>query len=128
MYLVGVNHLVQHDSAQHNLSRIARQKRAWFQADILGIIEIFDIAILAEEFNGEDKVKWGVSETKLERIAKDKKIEHRFCEATSLEKKKLGIAESDWDKREQFWLSQLRDYKDQNVLFRFWRRSLQFFR
>jgi len=50
IYLIGVNHLV-----QHNLSRIAREKRAWFQADVLGIIEIFDIMVLAEEFDGEGK-------------------------------------------------------------------------
>jgi hypothetical protein len=43
--------------------------------------------------------------------------EHRFCDPTSLQKKENGIGESDSDKREQFWLSRIRDCKGRNLLF-----------
>ena len=114
VYLIGVNHIVQHD-APH--VKIAREKRATFKAHVLEAIEKFGISILAEEFSDEAKKKVGVSETTLEQFGKTKAIEYRPCDPTSIEKKEKGIGESDWDKREEFWLSRIQDCKNRNVLF-----------
>jgi hypothetical protein len=124
LYLIGVNHIQQHESTRHNLSKLVRDKRAVFNAHVLEVIEKLDIAILAEEFNEEAKKRWGVSETTLEQIGKAKGIEYRPCDPDSIEKQRLGIevdpkkeTQSDRDKRERVWLSRIQDCKDKNVLF-----------
>jgi hypothetical protein len=101
VYLIGVNHVLQYDSASHNLSKIVRNKGASFKAHVLEAIERFSISILAEEFSDEAKKKVGVSETTLEQMAKDKRIEPRFCTPG----------------REEIWLSEIQDCKDKSVLF-----------
>ena len=65
------------------------------------VIKEFNITILAEEFNDEAKKIWGVSETTLEKFGKAKGIKHRFCEPG----------------REEVWLSQIEDCKEENMLF-----------
>jgi hypothetical protein len=118
LYLIGVNHVVQFgEPSRATNSRIVREKRASFKAHVLEAIEKQDIAILAEEFSEEAKVKWRVSETTLEQFGKTKGIEYRPCDPTSIEKKEKGIGESDWNKREEFWLSRIQDSKNRNVLF-----------
>ena len=81
------------------------------------VIELLGISILAEEFSDEAKRIWKVSESILEQLAKAKGVEHRFCDPTSVQKREIGIGESDSDKRRQFWLSRIRDCKSRNVLF-----------
>ena len=58
-----------------------------------------------------------MGETTLEHIARHKRIEHRFCDPTVAERKENEIEQSDSEKREQFWLSRIQDYKNKNVLF-----------
>jgi hypothetical protein len=116
IYLIGVRHDIQFDPAPH-VARIVRDKRAAFKVHVLEVIEKFRITVLAEEFNDEAKKMWRVNETTLERIAKDKGIEHRFSDPTAVERNENEIEKSDSDKREQFWLSCIQDCKDKNVLF-----------
>jgi hypothetical protein len=116
LYLIGVRHGIQFDPGPH-AAKIVRDKRASFKAHVLEVIEPLAISILAEEFSDEAKRKWKVSESTLEQLGKAKRIEHRFCDPTSVQKKENGIEESDSDKREQFWLSRIRDCESKNVLF-----------
>jgi hypothetical protein len=100
--LIGVNHVVQFDMPSRPInSKIVREKRASFKAHVLEIIEKLNITILAEEFSDEAKKIWDVSETTLERFAKTKRIEHRFCTPG----------------REEIWLSEIEDCKKKNMLF-----------
>jgi len=102
IYLIGVNHALQSDApSRANKLRIVREKRASFKAHALEVIKEFNITILAEEFNDEAKKIWGVSETTLEKFGKAKGIKHRFCEPG----------------REEVWLSQIEDCKEENMLF-----------
>jgi hypothetical protein len=48
-----------------------------------------------------------VSESILEKLGRTEGIEHRFCDPV----------DNDDDKREQFWLSRIKDCKNRNVLF-----------
>src|SRR6266700_329129 len=114
VYLIGVNHLVQYDAPS---VKIVREERVAFRTHVLETIQKFNISLLAEEFSEEAKMKWGVRESILEKLGKDKGIEHRFCEPTPIERKENGIEQSDGDKREQFWLSRIEDCKNRNVLF-----------
>src|SRR5438093_12916916 len=115
VYLIGVNHLVQHDAPRSE--EIVGGKRATFKAHVLEVIEKLDISILAEEFREEAKKKCRVSETTLEQFGKAKGIEHRFCDPTSIEREEKGIEKPDCDKREEIWLSRINDCKKRNVLF-----------
>jgi hypothetical protein len=114
--LIGVRHDIQFDPAPH-IAKVVRDKRGLFKAYVLEVIEKFGIAVLAEEFNDDGKRLWRVSETTLEQIAKNKGIEHRFCDPTAVEREENEIEKSDSDKREQFWLTRIQDCKDKNVLF-----------
>ncbi len=118
VYVIGVNHAVQFDPAPH-VAKIVRDKRASFKAHVLEVkvIPKFGISILAEEFSDQAKMKWGVTESVLEQLAKANVIEHRFCDPCPAEKEQNRIEQSDSDKREQFWLSRIRDCKNRNVLF-----------
>jgi hypothetical protein len=114
VYLIGVNHLAQFDAPS---VKIVREERLAFKAHLLEIIQKYNISLLAEEFSEEAKMKWRVSESILEKLGKTEGIEHRFCDPTSIEKNENGIENDDNDKREQFWLSRIKDCKDRNVLF-----------
>jgi hypothetical protein len=114
VYLIGVNHLVQHDAPRE---RIVREKRATFKRHVLEVIEKLDISILVEEVSEEAKKNWGVSETTLEQFGKAKRIEYRPCDPSSIERKEKGIENADWDKREEILLSRINDCKNRNVLF-----------
>jgi hypothetical protein len=128
LYLIGVNHILQHESTRRNLSKLVRDKRAVFKAHVLHAIENFDIAILAEEFSKDAKKLWRVNESTLEQFGKTKGIKHRFCDPTSAERKEKGIEESDWEKRVEIWLSQIQDCKNKNVLFVCGDDHFEFFR
>jgi hypothetical protein len=115
VYLIGVNHSVQHDAP--GAKTIVRDKRATFKAHVLEVIEKLDVSILAEEFSEEAKKKCGVSETTLEQFAKAKGTEHRFCDPISIEREETGIEKGDGNKREEIWLSRINDCKERNMLF-----------
>ena len=122
LYLIGGNHAVQFESQTFGES--VHKKRDAFKAHVDEMIDTLDIEILAEEFSEEAKTRWRVSESVLERLAKAKDIEHRFCDPDSIEKQALGIevdpkkaTESDRDKRRRVWLCRIGDCKHKSVLF-----------
>jgi hypothetical protein len=114
VYLIGANHIVQHDAPHEN--KIVGEKRATFRDHLSEVIEKYNITILAEEFSDEAKKKWRVSETTLEQFGKAKGIEYRSCDPTSIEREEKGIKKSDWDKREEVWLSLINDCRNRNLL------------
>ena len=116
LYLIGVSHDIQFNPGRHP-AKVVRNKRASFKTHVLEVIETLGVSILAEEFSDESKTIRKVSESTLEQLAKAKGIEHRFCDPTSAQRRENGIGESDLDKREQFWLSRIRDCRGRNLLF-----------
>ena len=142
LYLIGVNHALQFKSAVAQMfgeSENVQKKREAFKAHVAEMIDKLDIEILAEEFSQETKQQPDAQEeeafreevtaelgtapeplswdTVLEQFSKAKRIEHRFCDPDSKERKALGIEEPDWGKREQVWLSRIADCKRRRVLF-----------
>src|SRR5215469_336191 len=119
IHLLGVgNHLVQHDADTQ--VQLVLDERAAFDAHVAELIMTNDFALLAEEFSDEalsnERRRAHASATILQRYAKDKGIDHRFCDPNTEERNARGIGD-DWDKRERFWLDQISGYKDRNVLF-----------
>ena len=126
LYLIGVNHAVQFKDAQTQMlpawePESVRKTREAFKAHVAEMIDTLDIEILAEEFSEEAKTRWRVSESVLERLAKTKGIEHRFCDPDTKEREALGIEDPDSKhgraQREQVWLSRIADCKLRRVLF-----------
>jgi len=112
------NHLVQHDA--YTQVQLVLDERAAFDAHVAELIMTNDFALLAEEFNDEalsnERRRAHASATTLQRYAKDKGINHRFCDPNTEERKQRGIGD-DWDERERFWLERIDDYKDRDILF-----------
>ena len=125
VYLIGVNHDLSSTRRQTS-QKSSRGRRAEFKAHVLEVIERLGISILAEEFSDEAKTKWRVSESTLEQLGKAKGIEHRFVALLPVKEKKM-FEQSDSDKREQFWLSQIQGCKNKNVLFVYGDDHLQVF-
>jgi hypothetical protein len=152
LYLIGVNHAVQFKSVVSHIfgeSGSVYKKREAFKAHVAEVINGLNLEILAEEFNDEAKresearelaktfaekshepFEWQTArqqfdwETELQKFARTKGIEHRFCDPQSSEKEALGIEvdprkerEADRRKREQVWLSRIADCKGRRVLF-----------
>ena len=120
------------------------KKREEFKAYVAEMIDKLGIEILAEEFSTRQAYAEGevafrrkvaaeleetapeplIWKTVLEQLGEDKGIAHRFCDPDAKEREALGIevdskkaTESDWRKREQFWLSKIENCKHKRVLF-----------
>jgi len=114
VHLIGVgNHIIQHDA--HTTVQVVLDERAAFDSHVAELIATNDFALLAEEFSKEARRKAHASATTLQRFAKEKGIEHRFCDPNSIERKEQGIDND--NKRERFWLDQIEGCKDCNILF-----------
>jgi hypothetical protein len=109
----GTNHIIQHDA--HTTVQVVLDKRATFDGHVAELIATNDFALLTEEFSKEARKKAHASATTLQRLANEKGIEHRFCAPNSIERKEQGIDND--NKRERFWLDQIKGCKDCNILF-----------
>jgi hypothetical protein len=114
VHLIGVgNHLFQHDAGTP--VQLASPEREKFKKHVSVLIDKYDFALLAEEFSDEARRIAEASATMLQQFAKETGIEHRFCDPNSSEREERGI--DDDDKRERYWIEQIKDYKDREVLF-----------
>jgi hypothetical protein len=114
VHLIGVaNHIIQHDA--HTTVQLVLDERVAFATHVAELIATNDFALLAEEFSNEARRKAHASATTLQRFAKEKGIEHRFCDPNSIERNEQGIDND--NKRERFWLDQIKGCKDCNILF-----------
>src|SRR6516165_641639 len=108
VHLIGVrNHIIQHDA--HTTVQLVLDERAAFDTHVAELIATNDFALLAEEFSKEARRKAHASATTLQRFAKEKGIEHRFCDPNSIERKERGINND--NKRERFGSTKLRAAK-----------------
>jgi hypothetical protein len=116
VHLIGVgNHLFQHDA--DTSVQLALDEREKFKKHVSVLIDKYDFALLAEEFSDEARRMAQASATMLQQFAKETGIKHRFCDPNSRERKEHGIGKLDHDKRERYWIEQIKDYKDRKMLF-----------
>jgi hypothetical protein len=115
VYLVGVDHQVQHDGP----TMILEREKA--TSDFCQFLETkaneFHITLIAEELN-EDALKLSrASKSTVQDVAKRLGLIHLFCDPTIAERKQLRI-HKDQDLREEHWLSRLSNYRDgETILF-----------
>lgn len=140
VYIIGVNHQVQHN---RNLSRTGE-----FLAFLKDFIQDKEIGLIAEEWNVDASDISSVATSTVEDFASINRIDHLACDPTFAERKVLGIRSSeeirkelmelvkqgsntkekskeyqkklvikDHPKREKFWLKQIKNYTDEDIIF-----------
>jgi hypothetical protein len=112
IYLLGVDHQVQYRGPAVTPDREKATKE--FSEFIEAKSKELKISLIAEELS-EDVIRrnHASSVTAME-VAKQLGIDHRFCDPTKNQRKELDIGQ-DIDRREEFWLSCLKDYLDRGT-------------
>jgi len=87
VYLIGVKHSLQSDGPRD----ASESERKIFAEYLKQCVLKYEITFLGEEFNEESVSGHQAKHSTVALLAVDMKIEHRFCEPNSLERKKLGI-------------------------------------
>ncbi len=115
VYLVGVDHQVQHNGASMSPER-ERATRD-FSAFLESKAEALGITILAEEFTADLLKLNRASTATVQKVAIGLGVRHVFCDPTRTEREELGI-HKDNDRREDFWLSYIEKHlKCETILF-----------
>jgi len=115
IYLVGVDHQVQHDGP----TMIPEREKALSDfSHFLGAKAIeLRISLMAEEFNEEAMKRNHATKSTVRHVAKCLGLRHLFCDPTSIQRRDLGI-HKDQNLREEYWLSRLNGYvKTETILF-----------
>lgn len=115
IYLVGVDHQVQHNGP----TMIPEREKAI--SDFCDFLEAkskeLRISVMAEEFNEDALELSRASKSTVQQIAERLGLKHLYCDPTKNMRIKLGI-HNDRDLREEYWLSCLNDYiKAERILF-----------
>jgi len=106
VYLIGVNHIVQHERSS---VKVVRDERLLFALHVTSVVRKLKVSLIAEEWSEEAGRLQNSTESVLQRVAKGLAIGHRFCDPTTQERTKGNI--TDLKSREQFWLSRILDCK-----------------
>lgn len=115
IYLVGVDHQVQHNGP----TMIPEREKAI--SDFCHFLEAtakeFRISLMAEEFN-EDALEMSLAtKSTVQQIAERLGLKHKYCDPTKNTRTQLGL-HNDRDLREEYWLSCLNDYVEaERILF-----------
>ncbi len=115
IYLIGVDHVVQH------LNEEASPRKAelvsGFAHHVEEAVKTFGATMIAEEFSTEALRNSNARISTAQTVADALGIRHRFCDPTSDERVRLGIAKSDHRRKEQCWLDCIKDNQDENIIF-----------
>jgi len=112
VFLIGVDHIIQHDGF---LWPAKAQAIEHFSEFLTKKVQDLSIAFLAEEFSEEALEKSSASTSTVGAVASELGVEYRLCDPMSRQRKEQGI--SDDDRREEFWLQSLKDALNRNILF-----------
>jgi hypothetical protein len=114
IYLVGVDHQIQYRGS--NMTPEREEATRAFKEFIVAKSKQLNVSLIAEEFN-EDVVKRNhASSVTLMEVASQLGIDHRFSDPTVQQRKDLGIGK-DLDRREEFWITSLKDALNRDIIF-----------
>ncbi len=121
LYLIGVDHSVQHDGRTPYQDSKFKMLRDEFPTFLKKVARKVGATIIAEESNEEVLNKFGSTKSVPYIVALEMDIKHRFCEPSIAERKQVGIKSTgepeDFEKREDFWLKKLVALKGERILF-----------
>jgi hypothetical protein len=124
IYLIGVNHALQHDgNPPHGgpSMEILRSLRQEFSHYLKEIILSLNLNCIAEEFN-EDALQMSCASKSIAKsVALDLDICHLYCDPDKSERLSLGIVNTgqseDFSKREKYWLTVIQSNNVGDTLF-----------
>jgi hypothetical protein len=121
LYLVGVDHSVQHDGCVRYKGPEFERLREEFPEFLIQIARQIDVKVIAEESHEDVLRKFSATKSVASVVASELGVKHLFCEPSIAEREQLGITSTgrreDFEKREKFWLEKLRDLKETPILF-----------
>ncbi len=107
IYLLGVDHQIQHDGGSMVLGR--RQAIYAFSNFIEAKAKELRITLFAEELSEDVLEMWRARKATVRSIAIHLGLRHLYCDPTRHQRRELGI-HKDRDLREEYWLTCLNDY------------------
>ena len=121
LYLIGVDHSVQHDGRAAYKGSEFKRLRDEFPTFIDGIAREIGATVIAEESNEDVLKKFEAKKSVAYTVASQMDIKHVFCEPSNSEREQLGIKSTgkpdDFQKREEFWLKKLVILTGERILF-----------
>ena len=121
LYLIGVDHSVQHDGRAAYAGSKFKRLRDEFPTFLDGVAREIGATVIAEESNENVLNKFEANKSVAYTVASQMNIKHVFCEPSNSEREQLGIKSTgnpdDFRKREDFWLKKLVTLKGEKILF-----------
>lgn len=112
VFLVGVDHLIQHNGFVWPAKKRALKE---FSKYLIMVSKKYKLSILAEEFSEEALRLSNAKKSTLQAVAKQMNLMHIFCDPSSMERKRFNI--SNKSQRENFWIDRFEIFMDKNILF-----------
>jgi len=112
IYLIGVNHVIQHGGYLDTRKEVTLRE---FQFYLAQVVQEKRINIIAEEFSEVALKRSNTDFSTCRELARSMKIKHLFCDPTPEERKALKI-ETDVQ-REHEWLNRIQGSFHMNILF-----------
>ena len=121
LYLIGVDHSVQHDGRTLYQDSEFKMLRDKFPTFLKRVARKVGATVIAEESSEEVLNKFQSKKSIPCTVASEMDIKHMFCDPSNAERKQLGIKSigkpEDFEKREDFWLKKLVTLKGERILF-----------
>lgn len=121
LYLIGVDHSVQHDGCAGYEGSTFERLRNEFPTFLDGVARRIGATVIAEELNEDVLNKFGATKSVADTVASQMNIKHVFCEPSISEREQLGMKGTnnpdDFSRREDFWLNKLVTLKGERILF-----------
>jgi hypothetical protein len=121
LYLIGVDHSVQHDGRAGYRGPEFERLRQGFSEFLVQAAQKIDAIVITEECNEEVLTKFAATKSIASTVAAELGIRHLFCEPSNAERNWIGITRTgspaDYEKREMFWLEKLMVIKETSILF-----------
>jgi hypothetical protein len=124
MYIIGVDHALQHDGPAPCAGPTAERLVA-LREDFVGYLRDAALAVspdcIAKEFNQNALHNSHALFSVAQKVSSEVGACHLFCEPTVQERRALGLREGgrqgDYERRERYWLDKLISQKAANVIF-----------
>ena len=121
LYLIGVDHQVQHNGRAAKAGPELDQRRGHFEGFLREIIARTKATVIAEESHEDVLSQFGATQSIPKCLADQLGIIHMFCEPSREERKRLGITRlnnpADFTVRESFWLERILNLRSADVVF-----------
>ncbi|MEK7749557.1 MAG: hypothetical protein AAB277_01105 [Planctomycetota bacterium] len=115
IYLIGVDPVVQHINKEASAEKA--KLVAEFTHHLKEAAKSLRVVLLAEEFSTEALAKSSTTSSTAQKVSRELKIQHRFCDPNLQERHSLCIGKDNFHRRELYWLDCIRDKRNEDIIF-----------